>query len=145
VSLLLVGAALVTSCVGPHGQALEARYAQLPDKELWFSLLLAGAFNELRCNGLDPQQARTTYEVRFGARTRAVEAAMLAKYGPLKDGEGEFLPVGKKCAAYRAAIRRSDAILTELERRLKRRSHPTRSLGQRKLDGRSAYQGLDWP
>lgn len=115
---LLVIAAVVAGCVGPHGQALDPQYARLPDKELWFSMRLVGAFNELRCQGLNPQQAKAAYEMRFAARERAIDAAMLAKYGPLRDGEGEFLPIGRKCPAYRGAIRQSEAIRTELERRL---------------------------
>ena len=79
---------------------------------------LVGAFNELRCRGLSPEQAKAAYERRFGARDRAIDAAMLEKYGPLREGEGDFLPIGKKCQAYRGAIRQSEAIRTELERRL---------------------------
>ena len=115
---LLVIAAVVTGCVGPYGQALDPQYARLPDKELWFSMRLVGAFNELRCRGLTPQQAKAAYEMRFATRERAIDAAMLAKYGPLKDGEGEFIPIGRKCPAYRGAIRQSEAIRAELERRL---------------------------
>ena len=92
---LLVIAAVVTGCVGPYGQALDPQYARLPDKELWFSMRLVGAFNELRCQGLKPEQAKAAYEMRFAARERAIDAAMLAKYGPLKEGEGEFLPMAK--------------------------------------------------
>lgn len=115
---ILLSAALLSGCVAGRGRALDPQYARLGDKDLWFSMRLVGAFNELRCQGLDPQQARAVYERRFGARERAIDAAMLAKYGPLKAGEGEFLPIGKKCPAYRGAIRQSDAIRTELERRL---------------------------
>lgn len=115
---LLVIAAVVTGCIGPYGQALDPQYARLPDKKLWFSMRLVGAFNELRCQGLKPEQAKAAYQMRFAVRDRAIDAAMLVKYGPLKDGEGEFLLIGKKCSAYRGAIRRSEAIRTELERRL---------------------------
>jgi hypothetical protein len=119
-SLYLFGAlaAIATSCATPEVHALEPRYAGLPDKELWFSMRLVGAFNELRCQGLDPEEAKAAYEKRFGAKERAIDAAMLAKYGPLKEDEGVFLPIGEKCPAYRGAISLSERIRAELARRL---------------------------
>ena len=117
-SFLLTMAAVGSGCVAPEARSLDPQYARLPDKELWFSMRLIGAFNELRCQGLSPQQARVIYEKRFGAKERAIDAAMLAKYGPLREGEGEFLPIGKRCPAYRGAIRQSEAMRSELARRL---------------------------
>ncbi len=115
---LLVIAAALTGCIGHRDQTLDLKYAQLRDKELWFAMRTVGGFNELRCQGLDPDQANVAFRARFATRDQMIDAAMLAKYGPLQEGEGEFLPIGKKCPAYRGAIRQSDAIRAELERRL---------------------------
>jgi hypothetical protein len=116
--ILLTIAAIGSGCVAPEGRALDPQFARPPDKELWYSMRMIGAFNELRCRGFYPQQAKAIYEKRFGARERAIDAAMLAKYGPRREGEGEVLPIGKRCPAYRGAIRRAEAVQLELERRL---------------------------
>jgi hypothetical protein len=89
-----------------------------PDKELYYSALLTGAFNELRCRGYGAGKARKIYEQRFGARERAIRAALLRKYGPPQDDEGEAIAIGFRCPHYRGAGRRFDVMLRELERRL---------------------------
>ncbi len=118
IHLLIVLAAGVTCCVNPRGQALDALYLQLPDKKLWFAMRSVGAFNELRCRGFSARQAKDIYASRFASAERAIDAAMVAKYGHLAEGEGDIIPVGKQCSAYRGAIRRSGVIRAELQRRL---------------------------
>lgn len=115
---ILIIAVAAAGCVGPQVPLLDAPYHRMPDKELWYSMRWSGAFNELRCRGLNPQLASAEYDRRFGDRERAIDAAMIAKYGPVKDGEGEEITIGKSCRGYQGAIGKSEAIRAELERRL---------------------------
>ena len=115
---ILIIAVAAAGCVGPQVPLLDAPYHRMPDKELWYSMRWIGAFNELRCRGLNPQLASAEYDRRFGDRERAIDAAMIAKYGPVKDGEGEEITIGKSCRGYQGAIGKSEAIRAELERRL---------------------------
>lgn len=85
---ILIIAVAVAGCVGPQVPSLDAAYSRMPDKDLWYSMRWTGAFNELRCRGLNPKLARAEYDRRFGDREGAIDAAMIAKYGPVKDGEG---------------------------------------------------------
>jgi hypothetical protein len=114
----LLAFAFTSSCTSPNATKLSSRYAQVSDRELQFSMLTVGAFNELRCHGLNAEEARSVYEARFGARERAINAAMLSKYGHLGEDEGVFIPIGKRCPAYRGAIKRYEEMRAELERRL---------------------------
>ena len=115
---ILIIAVAAAGCVGPQVPLLDAPYHRMPDKELWYSMRWIGAFNELRCRGLNPQLASAEYDRRFGDRERAIDAAMIAKYGTVKDGEGEEIAIGKSCRGYQGAIGKSEAIRAELERRL---------------------------
>jgi hypothetical protein len=90
----------------------------VPDKELYYRTMLIGAFNELRCQGHSAKEAKKLYERRFGARQRAIKAALLERYGPSPEGEDEVIPIGFRCPRYEGAGRRLDAALSELERRL---------------------------
>ena len=115
---ILIIAAATAGCVGPQVSSLDASYLRMPDKDLWYSMRWVGAFNELRCRGLNPKLATAEYDRRFGDRERAIDAAMIARYGPLKDGEGEFILTGKSCRGYQGAIGKSETTRAELERRL---------------------------
>jgi hypothetical protein len=115
---ILIIAVAVAGCVGPQVPSLEALYRRMSDKDLWYSMRWTGAFNELRCRGLNPKLAEAEYDRRFGDRERAIDAAMIAKYGPVNDGEGEAILTGKSCRGYQGAIDKSEAIRAELERRL---------------------------
>ena len=115
---ILIIAVAAAGCVGPQVPSLDAPYRRMPDKDLWYSMRWTGAFNELRCRGLNPKLATAEYDRRFGDRERAIDAAMIARYGPLKDGEGEFILTGKSCRGYQGAIGKSETIRAELERRL---------------------------
>lgn len=114
----IIAAVALAGCAGPQATMQDSEYNRLPDKELWFSMRWVGGINELLCRGLSIKSARAEYERRFGERERAIDAAMIAKYGPPKDGEGEMILTGKRCTGYRGAIRQSEAIRAELERRL---------------------------
>ena len=115
---ILIIAVAAAGCVGPQVPSLEALYGRMSDKDLWYSMRWTGAFNELRCRGLNPKLAEAEYDRRFGDRERAIDAAMIAKYGPVKDGEEEAILTGKSCRGYQGAIGKSEAIRAELERRL---------------------------
>jgi hypothetical protein len=97
---------------------LDPAMAKLSDRKLFLSGAIDSPFNELRCQGFGPKATSVIYERRFGERERRVRAALIAKYGVPKEGENDFLPIGKKCPAYKGAMRRYEGILAELETRL---------------------------